>query len=159
SAIATSTITVSNITTLTAGQTLLVGPSGSLETVVIQSINPATRVVTLTAPLVAAKGIGDLVIPVRRLTAQAAAGATFIALNNRMGLSEGDVLRIGAAPDDEYARISGLPNRAPAGVGPDAGNVLLSSPLLRSHAVANTPVVRQAPVTATAVQPTFLALA
>src|SRR5262245_7300083 len=159
SAIATNTITVSDVTTLLAGQTLLVGPAGALETVVIQSINPATRVVTLTAPLVTAKAIGHLVIPVRLLTAPTAAGATFIALNNRMGLAEGDILRIGAAPDDEYARIRGLPNRAPAGVGPDAGNVLLSSPLLRNHAVANTPVVRQAPVTATAVQPTFLALA
>jgi uncharacterized protein len=153
------TITVSNITTLMAGQTLLVGPAIGLETVVIQSINPATRVVTLTAPLVTAKGMGDRVIPVRRLTAQGVAGATFIALDNRMGLSEGAVLRIGAAPDDEYGQINGLPNRAPAGVGPDAGNVLLSSPLLRNHAVANTPVVSQAPITATAVQLTFLALA
>lgn len=159
SAAATNTITVSDVTTLSAGQTLLVGPAGALETVVVQSINPGTGVVTLVNPLVVLKAIGNLVIPVRRLTAAAAAGATFIALDNRMGLNDNDVLRIGSAPDEEYVRISGLPNRAPAGVGPDAGNVLLSSPLIRAYPVANTQVVRQAAVTPTALQPTFLALA
>ena len=153
------TITISDVATLAPGQTLMVGPLGSLETVNIQSINVTTRVITLVAPLVTNKAIGNLVIPVRRMTLPAAAGATFIALDNRMGLTEGDILRIGAAPDDEYVRINGLPNRAPAGVGPDAGNVLLASPLLRSHAIAITPVVRQNPATATALQPTFLVLA
>ena len=157
SAAGSGTITVSDVTMLAAGQTLLVGAVASLETVTIQSINLASRVVTLAAPLAANKAVGDLLIPVRRLTAPAAAGATFIALDNRMGLAEGEVLRIGAAPDDEYARISGLPNRAPVGIGPDAGNVLLATPLLRAHPVANTPVVRQNPAAATALQPTFLA--
>ena len=160
SAAGSGTITVSDVTMLAAGQTLLVGAVASLETVTIQSINLASRVVTLAAPLAANKAVGDLLIPVRRLTAPAAAGAggTFIALDNRMGLAEGEVLRIGAAPDDEYARISGLPDRAPVGIGPDAGNVLLATPLLRAQPVANTPVVRQNPAAATALlQPTFLA--
>lgn len=158
SAAATNTITVSDVTTLLAGQTLQVGAPASLETVTIQSINLPTRVITLTANLVSAKAIGNLVVPVRKLTGAAAAGATFIALDNRMGLADNDVLRIGAAPDDEYVRISALPNRAPAGVGPDAGNVLVASPFIRSHAIATTPVVRQAAVAPTAAQPTFLAL-
>ncbi len=156
----TNTLTISDVTALSIGQTLQVGPAaGPLETVVIQSINPVTRVVTLAANLVAAKAIGDLVAPVRTLTAMAAAGASLIALNNRMGLQVGDSLRIGAIPEDEYAIITGLPSRAAPGVGPDAGNVILARPLGRDHPVASTPVVRQNPVGVAAVQPTVLSLA
>jgi phage tail sheath protein FI len=159
SAAGTNTITVSDVSTLGSGQTLLVGlVAGPMEGVVIQSINPTTRVVTLAANLATAKVVGDVVVSVRALTADAAAGASFVALNNRTMLQVGDVLRIGAQPDDEYALITGLPNRAPAGVGPDAGNAILAAPLVRSHARATTPVARQNPVTTTAVQPTVMAL-
>lgn len=155
----TNTITVSDVATLIPGQTLLVGPTGGpMETVVIQSINLTTRVATLTANLASAKAIGHLVIPVRALTAAATAGVSFIALNNRIGLQVGDILRIGAPPNEEYTIITGLPNRAPAGVGPDAGNVILASPLVRSYPIANTPVVRQNPPVLAAVQPTVLVL-
>ncbi|MGZ9233912.1 MAG: phage tail sheath family protein [Anaerolineales bacterium] len=155
----TNTITVSDVATLAPGQTLLVGPIvGPMETVVIQSINLATRVVTLTANLASVKDVDELVIPVRALTAAATTGASFIALNNRIGLQVGDILRIGAPPNEEYVTITGLPNRAPAGVGPDAGNVVLASPLVLSYSIANTPVVRQNPPAMADVQPTVIVL-
>jgi len=159
SAMGTNTITGSDVSTLRVGQTLLVGPAaGPLETVIIQSIDTTTGVVTLTANLAAGKVIGDLVIPVRTLTAAATAGASFLALNSRIGLQVGDILRIGTPTNEEYAIITGLPNRAPAGVGPDAGNVILAGPLVRSYPIANTPVVRQNPPVMATVQPTILVL-
>src|SRR5439155_14352041 len=154
SAAGANTITISDVSTLRAEQTLLVGPAaGPLETVIIQSIDTTTSVVTLTANLAAGKAIGDLVIPVRALTAAAMAGASFLALNSRIGLQVGDILRIGTPTNEEYAIITGLPNRAPAGVGPDAGNVTLAGPLVRSYPIANTPVVRQNPPVMADVQP------
>ena len=52
-------ITVSDVATLFACQTLLFGPAaGPLETVVIQSINETTRVVTLTADQLQRGGYG-----------------------------------------------------------------------------------------------------
>lgn len=155
----TKTITVNDVSRLGVGQTLLIGPSGGpMESVAIQSINTRTRVVTLMANLVNARNIGDVVVPVRALTVDAGSGAIFVALNSRAGLQVGDILRIGAPPNDEYAIITGLPNRAPAGVGPDAGNVLLAAPLVRTHPQTSTPVVRQNPLTTAAVQATNLAL-
>lgn len=72
SAAGTDTITVSDVSLMTSNQSLRVGPAaGPLEPVVIQSINPATRVVRLTANLAADKNIGDLVTvltPVRKFS-------------------------------------------------------------------------------------------
>ena len=98
--------------------------------------------VTLTAPFATAAAAGEQIIAVRTLTADAPAGASFIAIDNRLGLSPGDVIRIGALPDDEYALVAAIPNPALAGVRPDAGTVLLASPLLLAHAPTTTPVVR-----------------
>src|SRR6185295_11926033 len=59
------------------------------------------------------------------LDANAAAGTNIIRLNNRVGLGLGNVLRIGAAPDQEFATIVSLPNPSPGGAPPNAGNVVL----------------------------------
>ncbi|MGO9885424.1 MAG: phage tail sheath family protein [Solirubrobacteraceae bacterium] len=156
-------VQVSDITTLSVGQTLLVGPPGGVfETVVIQSIAPRpgaapAGTVTLTAAF-AATG-GEQVIAVRTLKGDAPAGASFVALDNRLGLSPGDVIRIGAIPDDEYALVAAIPDSAPAGVRPDAGTVLLASSLLLAHARATTPVVRQDIAPVVPLYPTVTALA
>ncbi len=156
SAAGASTIKLSDVTTVFVNQNLLVGPPPTLESVQIQVINPTTKVVTLVAPLVTGIAIGDVAIPIRRLNAAGAAGSSFISLNIRAGLVAGDILRVGDAPNDEYVTISDLPSRSAAG--PDAGNVLLASPLVSNHAL-NTAVVRQNPIGAVALQPTFLSLA
>ena len=156
-------VQVSDITTLSVGQMLLVSPPvGVYETVVIQKIEPGAApagTVTLTASLAPAATGGEQIIAVRTLTADAPAGASFIAIDNRLGLSPGDVIRVGAVPDDEYALVAAIPNPALAGVRPDAGTVLLASPLLLAHARTTTPVVRQDIAPVVPLYPTVTALA
>ena len=66
---------------LSVGQTLILGMDPE-ETVVIASITPATGAIVLQAPLAFDKGDGDLVIPVRSLTAAVRAGAAFLFLTD-----------------------------------------------------------------------------
>ncbi|PYS84955.1 MAG: hypothetical protein DMF67_02905 [Acidobacteria bacterium] len=88
----------------------------------------------------------DIAVAAKSLTADAAAGSTVIALDNRVGLAAGDVLRIGVAPSDEYITITALPNPAPGTppASPNAGNVVLSNALARAHATGEE-VRRQTP--------------
>jgi uncharacterized protein len=78
----------------------------------------------------------------RSLDANAAAGAKIIRLNNRVGLSVGDLLRIGSAPGQEFAFVVALPNPSPGGAAPNAGNVVLSDSLASAR-TAGTEVNRQ----------------
>lgn len=76
---------------------------------------------------------GAITVPVKTLDFAVDAGAMALVVNDRQGLVAGQVLRIGAAgdPDVEYAVIRELPN--PAGAAPDAGRIVLGSPLARAH--------------------------
>jgi phage tail sheath protein FI len=78
----------------------------------------------------------------KQLSAAAPEGARALALGNRISLSVGDVIRIGSAPNEEYATITSIPNRAVTA--PDAGTVLIDHPLLAAHPM-NEPVRRQKP--------------
>ncbi len=70
----------------------------------------------------------------KALTAPARAGSRTLSLNDRVGLVEGQWLRIGAAPIEEFARVVSVPgDRAAA---PDAGTVTLAQPLLRDRVAA-----------------------
>ena len=92
------------------------------------------------------------------LTAAVIAGATVIALDNRVGLAVGDVLRIGVAPNQEYATIAALPNPSPGGAAPNAGNAVLTHPLNGAR-VTGTEVRRQTPPTVRVDRPaTFVVL-
>lgn len=88
----------------------------------------------------------DAGVAAKNLTADARAGSTVIALDNRVGLNAGDVIRIGVAPDDEYVEISALPNPSPGGAPPNAGNVLITSPLNRTHLASGIVRRQQMPV-------------
>lgn len=68
------------------------------------------------------------------LTARALAGATFLTVASRVGMSPGEVIRIGAAgdPDAEYASIADLPGTS-AAAAPKPGKVILATPLRRDH--------------------------
>src|SRR2546423_6026187 len=90
--------------------------------------------------------LGDSALAPKHLTAAAAAGTTVIALDNRVGLGEGDVLRVGTAPNEEYVTVSTLPNPSPGGAPPNAGNVILEQPLARAHA-SGEQVAQQNPAT------------
>ena len=76
--------------------------------------------------------VDEAVPPDRSLTRASGAGDLAVALNDRSGLNEGDVLRIGAGARAEYLTIDALPDRAPGGA--DPGNVLFSHGLRLDHA-------------------------
>ena len=97
----------------------------------------------------------DAAVTAKALTAAAHAETAVIALDNRVGLLVSGVVRIGAAPDDEYLRIAALPNPSPGNAAPNAGNIVLAYPLRRDHPLGtpvqlqNDPVVNAArPATA-----------
>jgi phage tail sheath protein FI len=125
---------VDDASTLEPGMTLSVDSvtlDNAGEPVRILSISANT--VTLVADLAAVPAVGGLVAPSSTLTAEAGAGSLVLSLANRQGLAAGDVLRIGAAPGEEYAtiaRISG--ERGPT---PDAGTLVLDAPLAGTHPV------------------------
>lgn len=80
----------------------------------------------------------------KSLTADVSAGTAVIALDDRVNLDPGDILRVGAAPDDEYVTIAdgGVPDPSPGGAAPNAGIVILTHPLGRDHA-SGDPVALQ----------------
>jgi Bacteriophage tail sheath protein len=161
------TITLDDITSLSAGQRVQIGAdAGPLkETRIIQVITPdpvlanAPRgTLRFTAALTNAHAIGDPVIPLAKsLTAAVTAGGNVIALDNRLGLAVGDVLRLGSAPNEEFVTIQAIPNPSPGGIAPNAGNVILTPPVNRDHALG-APVRRQDRPALAAIQSTILAL-
>jgi phage tail sheath protein FI len=155
----TKVVKVADISLFSPGQSIVLDlGGGTAETATIDAVDPAASQLTLVANLVSAKAVTNRVLPLRGLTAATRAGATFLALDNRLGLVEGDVLRVGAVPNEEYVVVAALPSRAPTGVRPDAGNVVLSSPLAMDHDLT-TQIVRLTPPVAAALQSTALAVA
>jgi hypothetical protein len=75
--------------------------------------------------------------PVGNAAVAVAAGALALSVNNRQGLRPRQLLRVGAAgdPDVEYVVIRELPNSS--GVAPDAGRIILETPLARAHGGAS----------------------
>ena len=148
-------------TNLSPGETAHLLPGQALnvdgETATIASIDTATRQVTFTGPLANLHANNANVFPLTTTRAATLPGATVIWLANRLGLTAGDVLHIGVAPEDEFVVIEAMRNRAPEGVVPDPGNIVLTYPLSQSHA-AGTQVVRVVPPTVTATQPTVTVL-
>ncbi|MCK0509727.1 phage tail sheath C-terminal domain-containing protein [Aromatoleum buckelii] len=88
------------------------------------------------------------------LGANAAPGATTIAVLDRTTMNVGDMLEIGTLGDTEFVEIVALPARLPA---PDAGNVVLRAPLRVQH-LSGASVARRAPPTAATLN-TVVALA
>lgn len=151
-------LVVNDSTQLSIGQHVLVGDAAGKEEVVIQQITAATHTLQLVSPLGFARAVGNLVIPIRTLTADALAGANFLPLNNRMGLKSGDVLRVGSPAGEEFVTVSGFGVPASGGVRPDAGIVLISPPLAHTYVKASAQVVRQGAPAIGAAAPSVLAL-
>ena len=155
------TIAGNNVAFLRPNTQLLVDPGPSEETVTITTIDTTVvpNVVNIAAPgFVNAHAAGAVVIPdfsQKTLNADVAAGGIVLSMTNRVSLAEGDVLRIGDPPDDEFISIDSIPNRA--AVGADPGNVILAHPVGRAHA-AGTRVRRQNAAVAAGGQPTVLVL-
>ncbi len=153
-------VKVDDVRALAVGQRVLVGAGLNPEAMVVKSITPDQTTpphgtVGLTSPLAAGHFSGHPFRPAAKsLTASANAGQGIIVLDDRLGLSEKDLLRVGAAPAEEFVQIQALPNRATA---PDAGNVLLTHPLSLPHS-AGTPVWRETEAPVTPPPPTVTAL-
>ncbi len=94
----------------------------------------------------------------RVLDADAAGGTNIIRVSNRAGLTIGDLLRVGAAPDLEFATVQALPNPSPGGAPPNAGNVVLSEPLARARTVGTEVNRQKAPTLVTNLPTTTLVL-
>jgi uncharacterized protein len=123
---------VDDASTLEPGMTLSVDGvtlDNAGQPVRILSINANT--VTLVADLAAVPAVGGLVAPSTTLTAAGGAGSLVLSLACRQGFAAGDVLRIGTAPDEEYATIARIGGER--GPTPDAGTLVLDAPLAGTH--------------------------
>ena len=87
------------------------------------------------------------------LTADASAGSNVISVSNRTTLAKGDVIRIGVGTAAEFIVVADLPNPLPA---PNAGKIILSTPLRLDHPQAVGIVQEQS--VATPQQATVVAL-
>lgn len=76
-------------------------------------------------------------VPTKHLSAAAPRGGTVLALDNRDLLEAGHILRIGAAPDEEYVTVRSVPAvpHRPTGY---PGNVVLATALNRDHAAGES---------------------
>jgi hypothetical protein len=97
---------------------------------------------------------GENVVAVKHLTADARADRLTLALDDRLRLAPGDVLRIGTTPDEEYVTIDEIVGER--GVAPDAGNAQLTAPLRQDHAAGTELRVQQPPAADPTRQPLFL---
>ena len=156
----TNTITLDSATGLNPGDSLTIEPGPNQEIVVVQIV--AGNVATFAPHLANGHVVNSVVTAgfnAKTLTSAAPIGSRVIAVDNRISLAEQDVVRIGVAPHEEYARVTGIP--AQATTAPDAGIVLIDHPLLFAHASGDQ-VRRQSPPvvdTANPAAPTGLALA
>lgn len=137
------TVSLNDVTGLEAGQPVIVEPAGGVlrEPRTIQSVDATASTVTFTVAL-AQPHVINIVVEVNAttLTASVAAGDVSISVASRLGLAVGDVLRIGVSPDEEYASVAALTGTQ--GAPPDAGGVVLASPLSLAHASGDT-ITRQ----------------
>jgi len=138
-AFAGAVLTLDDVSSLTAGDTLWVDVGLPREMGTILSVNADASQVTLTAALANPHAVPVPATPgfsLKTLTSAAPAGTRVVALGNRVTLQVGDVVGIGDILHREYATIVGLPNRSP--VGADPGNVVLDHALVLDHPNGDT---------------------
>jgi len=139
----TNSITLDDASGINPGDSLTIEPGPNQEVLTVKVV--AANVVTFTANLANPHAANVIVTPgfsEKTLTAKASAGSRVIAVDSRVSLSIDDVIRIGANPNQEYARVLGLPD--PAATAPNAGIVLIDHPLINDHALGDV-VRRQSP--------------
>lgn len=150
------TVALNDVVGLALGMNLTFIVAGNPETSLIDAIDgtAAPPTVTLRTPLTAAPAVGSIVtLPVKTVTADVDRGAVSIPLNDRLGLAEGDVLRIGA---DEIVIVIEIVGER--GAPPDAGSVILNR-ALGTDTPLGTQVQRQAIMVDAARQVVYLVLA
>ena len=145
-------LTLDRVDGLALGMSLIFD-IGAGETGIVAAIDPTASSITLSAPFSAAPASAAVAVPPKELVSDAAAGAVSIALNDRLGISAGDVLRIGT---DEIVIVSDVVGVR--GAPPDAGALLLDQPLRAAHP-STTQLRRQIASVSGARQPVSLVLA
>lgn len=142
SAVGDDTLTLNDVSGLEPGQGVVVAPgTASTDARTIRSVDATALTVTFTVGLGFAHAIGDAVqINATTLTRAATPGEVSLALASRLGLGAGDILRIGVAPNEEFVTIGSLTGTQAAP--PDAGAIVLDSPISIAHANGTT-VTRQ----------------
>ncbi len=134
-------IFLDSVEDMVSGQVVIVGDGGNAEQATVQNVDAATNGVTFVGALANNHNSGDPVqLTITALSADVEAGTQSITLDSRLVLNDDDWLRIGEAPNAEFAQIASIPSQT--NVAPDAGLVALTHPLRHDHA-AGTPVVRQ----------------
>ncbi len=109
---------------LVVGQRIVVDPTGTTETLAIQAIDASADTLTVTPPLASGHSANDDVVPLdKTTTAAVAAGGRVLALDDRMGIGEGTVLRVGVGAGSQLVTVGSVP--ALTSVAPDPGNVTL----------------------------------
>ncbi|MFC4158630.1 phage tail sheath subtilisin-like domain-containing protein [Chitinimonas lacunae] len=145
-------IPLDNVDGLVAGMNLTI--SGNSRP--ISAINTTVGVAILQSPLPAVPAAATAAsLDQRQLTEAASAGARTLALDNRLGLVPGDVLRIGSSPNEEYLSIAR--SLGEQGVAPDAGALQLVHALQGDYP-AGTQVSRVSVSIDATRQPALLAL-
>lgn len=127
---------------------------GAGEGGIVDAIDLVASTVTLRSALSAAPASAAVEVPAKTLTADTTIGALSIALDDRLGLAVGDVIRIGA---DEIAIVREVVGER--GAAPDAGVVLLEQPLRQAHLASIPTLVRRQIITrVTNRQPVYIVL-
>ncbi|GAF48254.1 phage tail sheath subtilisin-like domain-containing protein [Rhodococcus wratislaviensis] len=128
---------------LALGQVIQVDPTGALQQVTIQSVDLKTDELTVTG-LSASVAINKEVAPAPKSTTSATTGlTTVLALNDRMGLEVGTLLKVGSGATDQIVSVAALPARS--GSAPDPGNVVVT-PALTAPVPAGTQATVLRPV-------------
>lgn len=136
------TLEISDVTNLAIGHALRITDGlGAEDVVFITGITAGVGTIAdidFDPPLNNTYAINDPIIRLfaTRLTQDAQAGATTVSVDRRADVAENRILQIGDAPNDEYIRISDLPNANPAAP-PDSGNITLEHLLRRAHAAGD----------------------
>jgi len=133
-AFAGAVLTLDDVSSLTAGDTIWVDTGLPREMGTILSVNAGASQVTLAAALANPHAVPVPATPgfsLKTLTSAAPTGARVVALGNRITLEIGDVVKVGSPSNQEFATIVGLPNRS--AVGADPGNVVLDHALVLDH--------------------------
>jgi phage tail sheath protein FI len=149
--VANRVITLNDVSHLDIGITLTFTNGVNTQADIVDAIDPVASTVTLRNNL-PWPPTGTVTLPAKSLTDNAGAGAIAVALNDRLGLQAGDVVRLGS---DELATIRSITgDRGPA---PDPGTIILTEPLAEAHA-SGTAVRRETVALDATRQPVFTIL-
>lgn len=137
----TSTFDLNDTDGLHAGMPVIVGLGTGDETVTVTAVDAVANEITVTPALTAVPAAANPVTPAYALTGAASEGVVQIGVNCRLGLDPvGDrraLVEIGLPGEEFLSEIADLPG--PRGVAPDAGSVILTTPLPQPYP-AGTPV-------------------